>query len=175
MVQYAAFLHPFKRIFDSTHTDTSALEPSTTSDESNKWAKYGNIEEIPVNNPNETSHLEGNSSCEEPEVGTEKQMPNMDENNSNGGFDSGDERGLTKSDTNADTDSIATTCWKRAKRTKMLQLESPNKDDAVDPPTRGECSPSDVLNTANQVAETIVTGVKDLLSQSKLPMIYWEE
>ena len=61
--------------------DTSALEPSTTSDNSNKWAKYGNIDGIPVNNPNETSHLEDNSYCEEPEVGTEKQMPNMDENN----------------------------------------------------------------------------------------------
>ena len=35
-------------------------------------------------------HPEGNSYCEEPEVGTEKQMPNMDENNSNGGSDSED-------------------------------------------------------------------------------------
>ena len=75
-----------------------------------------NIDGIPVNNPNETSHPEGNSYCEEPEVGTEKQMPNVDENNSNGGSDSEDKRGLTKSDTNSDTDSIATTCWKRAKR-----------------------------------------------------------
>ena len=98
----------------------------------------------------------------------------MDENNSNGGSDSGDERGLTKSDTNPDTDSIATTCWKRAKRNKMSEVEAPNKDNAVDPPTRGECSLSYVLKTANQVADTIVTGVKDLLSQ-KLPMIYWEE
>ena len=43
----------------------------------------------------------------------------MDENNSDGGSDSEDKRGLTKSDTNSDTDSIATTCWKRAKRNKM--------------------------------------------------------
>ena len=157
---------PFKRRFDSTHTDTSALEPSTTSDNSNKWAKYGNIKGIPVNNPNETSHPEGNSYCEGPEVGTEKQMPNMDENNSNGGSDSKDERGLTKSDTDSDTDSIATTCWKRAKRNKMPEVEAPNKDNAVDPPTRGEYSPSDVLETANQVADTIVTGMKDLLSQN---------
>ena len=61
----------------------------------------------------------------------------------------------------------------------MLEVEAPNKDNAVDPPTRGECSPSDVLETANQFAGTIVPGVKDLLSQnlseSKLPMIYWEE
>ena len=59
----------------------------------------------------------------------------------------------------------------------MPEVEAPNKDNAVDPPTRGECSPSDVLETANQIAGTIVTGVKDLLSQSlsksKLPMIYW--
>ena len=73
-------------------------------------AKYQNIDEIPVNNPNETSHPEGNSYCEEPEVGTEKQMPNMNENNSNGGSDSKDKRLLTKSDTDSDTDSIATTC-----------------------------------------------------------------
>ena len=126
MVRYAAFLHPFKRRFDSTHTDTSALEPSTTSDNSNKWAKYGNINGIPVNSPNETSHPEGNSYCEEPEAGTEKQMPNMDENNSSGGSDSEDERGLPKSDTNSDTNSIAATCWKRAKRNKMLEVEAPN-------------------------------------------------
>ena len=61
MVQHAAFLCPFKRRFDS-------LEPSKTSDNSNKQPKYGNINGIPVNNPNETSHLEGNFSCEEPEV-----------------------------------------------------------------------------------------------------------
>ena len=53
-------------------TGTSALKPSTTSDNSNKQAKYGNINGIPVNNPNETSHPEGNSYCEEPEVGTNK-------------------------------------------------------------------------------------------------------
>ena len=47
-----------------------------------------------------------------------------------------------------------------------LEVEVPNKDDAVDPPTRGECSPSDVLKTANQVADTIVTGMKDLLSHN---------
>ena len=93
-------------------------------------------------------------------------MPNMNENNSNGGSDSKDERGLTKSDTNSDTNSIATTCWKRAKRNKTLEVEAPNKDNAVDPPTRGECSPSDVLKAANQVADTIVTGVKDLLGQN---------
>ena len=75
-------------------------------------------------------------------------------------------RGLTKSDTDSDTDSIATTCWKRAKRNKMPKVEAPNKDNAVDPPTRGECSPSDVLETANQVADTIVTGMKDLLNQN---------
>ena len=166
MVSYAAFLHPFKRRFDSTNTDSSALEPSTTSDNSNKQAKYGNINGIPVNNPNETSHPEGNSYCEEPEVGTEKQQPNMDENSSNGGSDSEDKRGLTKSDTDSDTDLIATTCWKRAKRNKMPEVEAPHKDNAVDPPTRGECSPSDVLKTANQVAHTIVTGMKDLLSQN---------
>ena len=90
-------------------------------------------------------------------------MPNMDENNSNGGSDSKDERGLKKSDTDSDTHSIATTCWKRAKRNKMLELEAQNKNNAVDPPTRGECSPSDVLKTANQVADTIVTGMQDLL------------
>ena len=116
MVHHAAFLHPFKGRFDSTHTDISTLESSTTSHNSNKWAKYGNIDGIPVHNPNDTSHPEGNFSCEEPEVGAEKQMPNMDENNSNGGPDSKEERGLTKSDTDSDTDSIATTCWKRAKR-----------------------------------------------------------
>ena len=162
MVQYAAFLHPFKRRFDLTHTDTSALEPSTTSDNSNKWAKYGNIDGIPVNNPNETSHPEGNSSCEEPEVGKEKQMPNMEENNSKGDSDSEDKRGLMKSDTDSNTDSISITCWKRAKRNKIPEVEAPNKDDALDPPTRGECSPSDVLKTANQVADTIATGMKDL-------------
>ena len=48
----------------------------------------------------------------------------------------------------------------------MLEVEAPNKDNAVDPPTRGECSPSDVLKTANQVADTIVTGLKPLLSQN---------
>ena len=69
MAHHAAFLCPFKRRFDSTRTDTSALEPSTTSDNSNKQAKYENIDGIPVNNPNETSHPEGNSYCEEPEVG----------------------------------------------------------------------------------------------------------
>ena len=90
----------------------------------------------------------------------------MDENNSNGGSDSEDKRGLTKSDTDSDIDSIATTCWKRAKRNKMPEVEAPNKDNAVDPLTRGECSPSDVLKTTNQVANTIVTGVKDLLSQN---------
>ena len=90
----------------------------------------------------------------------------MDENNSKGGSDSEDKRGLTKSDTNSDTDSIATICWKRAKRNKTPEVEDPNKDNAVDPPTRGQCSPSDVLKTANQVAHTIVTGVKDLLSQN---------
>ena len=165
MVCYAAFLHPFKRRFDSTYTDTSALEPSTTSDNSNKQAKYGNINGIPVNNPNETSHLEGNSSCEELEVGSEKQMPKVDENNSKGGSDSEDGRGLMKSDIDSDTDTIATTCWKRTKRNIMPEVEAPNKDYAVDPPTRGECSPSDILKTANQVAETIATGIKDLLSQ----------
>ena len=77
-------------------------------------------------------------------------MPNIDENNSNGGSDSEDERGLTKSDTDSDTDSIATTCWKRTKRNMMLEVEAPNKDNAVDPPTRGKCNPSDVLKTANQ-------------------------
>ena len=99
-------------------------------------------------------------------MGTEKQMPNMDENNRNGGSDSKDERGLTKSDTDSDTDSIATTCWKRAKRNKMPEVEAPNKDNAVDPPARGECSPSDVLETSNQAADTIITGVKNLLSQN---------
>ena len=90
----------------------------------------------------------------------------MDENNSNGGSDSKDKRGLTKSDTDSDTDSIAITCWKRAKRNKMPEVEAPDKNNAVDPPTRGECSPSDVLKTANQVADTIVTGMKDLLNQN---------
>ena len=61
---------------------------------------------------------------------------------------------------------IATTCWKRAKRNKMPEVEAQNKDNAVDLHTRGEYSPSDVLKTANQVADTIVTGVKDLLSQN---------
>ena len=60
----------------------------------------------------------------------------MDENNSNGGSDSEDERGLTKSD--SDTDSIATTCWKKAKRNKTVEVEAPNKDESVDLPTRGE-------------------------------------
>ena len=87
----------------------------------------------------------------------------MDENNSNGGSDSKDERGLTKSDTDSDTDSIATTCWKRAKGNKTPEVEAPDKDNT---PTRGEYSPSDVLETANQVADTIGTGVKDLLSQN---------
>ena len=36
----------------------------------------------------------------------------------------------------------------------------------MDPPTRGECSSSNVLKTANKVADTIVTGVKDLLGQN---------
>ena len=166
MVHHAAFFYPFKRSFDSTHTDTAALEPSTTSDNSKEWVKYGNIDGIPVNNPNETSHPEGNSYCEEPEVGTEKQMPNRDENNSNGGSDSKKERGLTKSNTDSDTDSIATTCWKRTKRNKMLEVEAPNKDNTMDPPTRGECGPGDVLETANEVADTIVTGMKDLVSQN---------
>ena len=93
-------------------------------------------------------------------------MLNMDENNSNGGSDSNYKSILTKSDTNSDTDSIATTCCKRAKRNKMPEVEIPNKDNAVDPPTREKCSPSDVLETANQVADAIVTGVKDLLSQN---------
>ena len=83
MFHHAAFLCPFNRKFDSTHTETSALEPSTTSDNSNKWAKCENIDGILVNNLNEASHPEGNSYCEEPEVGTEKQMPNMDENSYN--------------------------------------------------------------------------------------------
>ena len=60
----------------------------------------------------------------------------MDENNHKGGSDSEDERGLITSDTDSDTDSKATTCWKRAKRNKMPEVKVPNKDDAVDPPTR---------------------------------------
>ena len=48
----------------------------------------------------------------------------------------------------------------------MPEVEALNKDNAVHPPTRRECSPNDVLKTANQVADTIVTGVKDLLIQN---------
>ena len=43
----------------------------------------------------------------------------------------------------------------------MLEVEALNKDNAVDPPTRGECSPSDVLKTANH---TIVTGVVSIIN-----------